>query len=447
MAEDITFINPSAKNAFPEIEKLKLGHPLFKNLFDKNDKPKIPAIQNKELTINDKHYILNSHLVEGTDRIRLYIIDNTRRKRAEQTLRETKDYLEKLINHANAPIIVWGPEYEIIRFNRAFEHLTGYENREVVGKKLGLLFPKDSKKDSLDKIEMTSSGEYWQAVEIPVLRKDGSVKIALWNSANIYADDGTTLVATIAQGQDITEMKRIDRAKTEFISLAAHQLRTPLATISLTSEMMLRGVAGEINKEGREYLESIFSEVKSMSEMIETFLNVSRIEMGTFPIEPRPTNLIQTADKIISGVLPQIESNRLKLKKKYSVDSLTMNLDPKIMRIVIENLLSNAIKYTAKGGTITLEIKKNDKEVLLTVADTGCGIPRDQQEKVFDKLYRATNVLEGKTEGSGLGLYLVRSVLEQSSGKVWLESGKNKGTIFYVSLPPEGMKKKEAAKT
>jgi PAS domain S-box-containing protein len=134
------------------------------------------------------------------------------RKKTEESLRETRDYLEKLLNYANAPIIVWDTKSIITRFNHAFERLTGYTNKEVIGKKLHILFPEVSRKESLKKIERTLSGEYWESVEIPVLCKDGSIKIALWNSANIYTKDAGTLVATIAQGQDITDRKQAEEA-------------------------------------------------------------------------------------------------------------------------------------------------------------------------------------------------------------------------------------------
>jgi PAS domain S-box-containing protein len=140
------------------------------------------------------------------------IRDITERKRAEEALRETRDYLESLINYANAPIIVWDPASKISRFNHAFEHLTGYTADEVIGQELSLLFPEASQDESLSKIARTLSGEYWESVEIPILSKVGDVRVALWNSANIYAEDGTTLLATIAQGTDITERKRTEEA-------------------------------------------------------------------------------------------------------------------------------------------------------------------------------------------------------------------------------------------
>lgn len=136
------------------------------------------------------------------------LADITNRKQAEEKLRETRDYLENLIDYANAPIIVWDPKFRITRFNHAFEHLTGLKADQVLGKSLHILFADGSRNESIDHIKRTLSGERWETVEIPIKRKDGDVRIVLWNSANVYDKDGTTVIATIAQGQDITEQKQ-----------------------------------------------------------------------------------------------------------------------------------------------------------------------------------------------------------------------------------------------
>ncbi|MBU1874376.1 PAS domain-containing protein [bacterium] len=139
--------------------------------------------------------------------------------KVEETFRKTRDYLDKLITYASAPIIVWDPDFRITRFNKAFEQLTGYASGEVIGKELRLLFPEISRNESLSKIEQTTGGEFWESVEIPILRKDGDARVALWNSANIYAKDDKTLLATIAQGVDITERKK---AKEDLIASKAY---------------------------------------------------------------------------------------------------------------------------------------------------------------------------------------------------------------------------------
>ena len=151
----------------------------------------------------------------GKNAIQAALTDITERKQAEEALQNTRDYLENLINYANAPIIVWDPESKITRFNHAFEHLAGYTAGEVIGKELKMLLPEASRNESLTKIARALSGEHWESLEIPILCKDGDVRVVLCNSANIYAQDGRTLLATIAQGQDITERKRAEETLRE----------------------------------------------------------------------------------------------------------------------------------------------------------------------------------------------------------------------------------------
>ena len=156
----------------------------------------------------------------------------TRVEERTSELRETRDYLDNLFNYANAPIIVWNPDYNITRFNHAFERLTGRTAEEVIGGKLDILFPDDSHDESMKHIREATSGERWEVVEIPIKHKDGTVHILLWNSANLYASDGKTVLATIAQGQDITERKKVEQMKDEFIGLVSHELRTPMTVIT-----------------------------------------------------------------------------------------------------------------------------------------------------------------------------------------------------------------------
>ncbi|GEM_PF-4766320 len=242
------------------------------------------------------------------------------------------------------------------------------------------------------------------------------------------------------------KLKEVDKAKSEFISLVAHQLRTPLSTISLTAEMLTRGLAGEINDKTKLYLENIATSVKGMSELIDTFLNISKIEMGTFPINPAPADLIKTVDGILTDLEPQISNKHLNFKKNYFTEQLAINLDQKAMRVILENLIANAIKYTDQGGAIAVDIFKQNQEIIIKVADNGWGIPKEQQVKIFEKRYRADNVKKTSAEGLGLGLYTVKLVIERTNGRIWFESEENQGTTFYVAFPAEGMRRKEKLK-
>jgi PAS domain S-box-containing protein len=176
--------------------------------------------------------------------------DITERKQMEKAIREARDYLEMLFNYANAPIVVWDPSFRITRFNHAFEHLSGYTAEEVIGKQLHMLFPEASREDSLNEIVRTSIGEYWESVEIPILRKDGNVRIALWNSASIYAEDEKTILATIAQGHDFTERKRAEeRIQSQLQHLKALCDIDRAITSSLDLRLTLKVVLQEVTNQ------------------------------------------------------------------------------------------------------------------------------------------------------------------------------------------------------
>jgi PAS domain S-box-containing protein len=199
------------------------------------------TLAQKEVQLQEHAIKLEQTVQERTSELRqanesLQVEINVR-KQAEEALRETSDYLENLLNSTNALIIVWDPTFQITRFNHAFEQLTGYTSKKVIGKPLDMLFPADSREGSLGLIKQTLSGEHWESVEIPILQRDGNIRIVLWNSANLYAADGHTLVATIAQGQDITTRKQIEE-KLHRLSLATEQSSEGMAIADLAGNML-----------------------------------------------------------------------------------------------------------------------------------------------------------------------------------------------------------------
>ena len=171
-----------------------------------------------------------------------------------------------------------------------------------------------------------------------------------------------------------------------------------------------------------------------MVNLVNALLNVSRLELGTFAVEPKLIELAEFVDVIIKDAKQETKRKKLQVKSFISGKS-TVNVDLNILHIVIQNLISNAIKYTPDKGQITMDINNKDHELLIKIVDSGYGIPKDQQDKVFTKFFRAENIRTQNTDGTGLGLYVVKSMLEKIGGKIWFESEENKGTTFYVDIP------------
>lgn len=172
-----------------------------------------------------------------------------------------------------------------------------------------------------------------------------------------------------------------------------------------------------------------------MITLVNTLLNVSRIELGTFSVEPKPIDLRQITDKIIEGLVPLMEKKQIAVNKRYDLDIPVIFLDPNLISIVVENLLSNAIQYTSESGKISIFIKNQPDTILLEVVDNGCGIPQSQQSRIFAKFFRADNARAKIAGGNGLGLYMSKTIVDRSGGKIWFESEEGKGTKFYVELP------------
>ena len=352
------------------------------------------------------------------------------------------------VDNASDHIVITDPDGIVLYANQAVTKITGFEISEVLGQKAGskILWGGLENQALYEKLWDTIKNKKLPFIgEINNKRKNGALYVA---DAKINPVLNATGEVAFFVGieRDITKLKEVDKAKTEFVSLASHQLRTPLSSINWYAEMLLAGDAGKLKTEQQKFVEEIYTGNQRMVDLVNALLNVSRIELGTFAIEPEEVDLKKLAESVLEELTPLVQQNKLKVTFDYDQTLPIMILDPKLTRIIFQNLLSNAAKYTPEGGKIKLTVGKKGRNVLIEVSDTGYGIPKEQQDRIFGKLFRADNVREKDTNGTGLGLYILKSIVENSKGKVWFTSEENKGTIFSVTLPLQGMKKKVGSK-
>ncbi|MDP2630900.1 MAG: HAMP domain-containing sensor histidine kinase [Candidatus Uhrbacteria bacterium] len=257
--------------------------------------------------------------------------------------------------------------------------------------------------------------------------------------------------------EDITETERVSQAKTDFVSTASHQLRTPLSIMRWYSELLLGGEGGKPSKKQSEYLNEILQGARRMADLIDALLTVSRIELGTFSVELKDTDVSALAASVKGDFVPIIAAKKLILTERYAEGLPHMRTDSRLLHAIYYNLLSNAVKYSHEGGTITIDIHAveagdevsgkivPEKSLVCSVSDTGYGIPEFQKMLIFTKFFRADNARINVPDGTGLGLYIVKSLVEYMKGMIWFESTENKGTTFYVVLPLAGTLAKEGA--
>lgn len=235
---------------------------------------------------------------------------------------------------------------------------------------------------------------------------------------------------------DVTREKIIERMKTEFVSLAAHQLRTPLSGTKWALKMMLDGDLGQITADQKEFLEKTYKSNERMINLINDLLDVARIEEGRYLFNPILSQLESVVEFVLNSNKEEIKKKNIKLEfRKPSKFLPKVMLDVEKMRLVIQNFFDNAIKYTPAGGKIEVSLSVDNKEVEFSIRDSGVGIPEDQRPRVFSKFFRASNVIKMETDGSGLGLFISKNIIEAHGGKVWFESKEGQGSTFYFILP------------
>ncbi len=242
-------------------------------------------------------------------------------------------------------------------------------------------------------------------------------------------------IETLVILHNITREKRIEQTKTEFVSISAHQLRTPLSAIKWTLRMLLDGDLGTINKKQKEFIEKTYKSNERMISLINDLLNVTRIEEGRYLYKKELSDVENICRDVIKFYQEKIKTKKIKFKFIAPDRSLKVSIDKEKIDLAIRNIFENAIKYTPSKGNITMILDYGIKELKFSVSDTGVGIPVDQQYRVFTKFFRGANIIRMDTEGTGLGLFIAKNIIIAHKGRIWFESKEREGTTFYFTLP------------
>lgn len=418
------------------------------------------AINDMAMSLINEHFNLEKKVDEQTHQLSEKVEDLEKAKtasvnlledlsRAKNEIEQSKTKDDALLSSIGDGVFALDVNHEVILFNKAASHITGYSEQEVLGHRFDevLKFEVRSTGDKDAKfIEKSLTGKASKMPRTTYLkRKDGRWVPVADSSSPVM--DKNRVIGAIVVFRDITKDLEIETTKNEFVSLASHQLRTPLTAIGWYTELLLKDEHHELQGDQKKYLKEVAVGNRRMIELVNALLNLSRLELGTVAVEPKEVKLSEVVSSVTAELSHELKLRKQTIKIDVPSDIPQFKSDPQLLRIIIQNLMSNAVKYTPTQGHIELKAVFNKtpttiqshkvakNTITILVKDNGFGIPKSEVDKIFTKLYRATNIRTKNTDGTGLGLYMVKMLCGILKSKIWFESHEGKGSTFYINIP------------
>jgi len=364
----------------------------------------------------------------------------TQRKLAEEALKRSEEKYRELISTSIDGIISIDSQMRIILWNHGAEIIFGYTEKEILGHNITKIVPDryhPTKIKGFNKFKKTGSGKIINKVlEVNGLKKNGEeipieLSVSARKSDNSYI--ATAIIRDIRERKEAEEkLRKIDEMKSEFLSNVSHELRTPLQSISGFTKLILSGKVPDPTTQ-QEFLQIIDRETAHLGNLINSLLDMSRLESGRFQINKQ---LLPIRDIIIDSVKSfhtLARDKDISLSEDIPAQLPEMEIDGERFRQVVINLLSNAIKYSNPGGSVTVKVEQHDNELLFLVADRGVGMSEESLHHLFERFYRAEDKLA--RGGTGLGLYITKQIIEAHGGQIWAESKLGEGSTFSFTLP------------
>ena len=356
-----------------------------------------------------------------------------RNARQMEQLREEKARVDAVIANSPNGVMILDPDLHIVITNRAFSELVGVAADEAKGKPCHEVLALEN----LTGDHLCQEGRHpppltgiWQG-EGDIVRP-GYKRITVGVTYFPLFDRSGNLINVIATLSDITRYREAEELKSTFISVISHELKTPVSLIKGYASTLARDDANWDDDIIREIGQVIEDESDRLNDLINNLLDASRIQAGALTLDIDDVSLEHIARTSVERFKTQTDKHRFELD--FVDDLPTVQADSRRLRQVIDNLISNAIKYSPEGGTIRVGGWQEDDRVVTYVADEGIGIPKDEQVAVFDRFFRVDSGLRRNTQGVGLGLFLVKAIIEAHDGAVWLNSEPGKGTTFFFAL-------------
>lgn len=395
----------------------------------KNEKERLNTLEEKRL-LTEKY---SKELEQKVDNKTIELLD-------------AKKHIEIVIESLTNGLVEYDSNNQIIRLNRAAEKILGVDKEFIVGREI---LKDDLKLISLSSIALVTHPSLCEDLK-SVSRDVSGVDADVFELTIKYPIERNIQVASVpvtgvGQGdrmgtlkiiRDVTREKLISRSKSEFISIAAHQLRTPLSGIKWSLHLLLSGDFGKLKKDQQEIINEAFGTNEKMISLVNDLLNVARIEDGRFGYEFKKGNFSDLVEQLVDVSKSHAREKNIELNFTNNSNGLVeFVFDQSKISVALQNLIDNAVKYTRKGGKVEVVLTNNDELAQVDVIDNGVGVPENQIERLFTKFFRAENVTSLPVSGSGLGLFITRNIIVRHGGDIQVHSKEGKGTTFTVMLP------------
>ena len=330
---------------------------------------------------------------------------------------------------------------DIVQFNGAAERILGLPRRQVIGQHISALaglYASSGGAVWLDAIQRwlddPTSYHPGEDVEVQLNLDNGRFVSVILSPVNM----GEQFLGTVSVFRDITREIELDRMKSEFVATVSHELRTPMTSIKGYADLLLLGAAGGVTDQQQRFLSTIKTNADRLSILVNELLDISRVDRGIVKLNLMPTDVQDVVDLTVNHLQSRIsgENKQLRVIVNIPEDIPQIRADYDKFTQILNNLVDNAFNYTRAGGTVTITAKADGPNVLFSVADTGIGIAREKQERVWQRFFRDDDEdLVKATSGTGLGLSIVKEYVNMHNGEIWLESETGKGTTFFVRIP------------
>jgi len=348
----------------------------------------------------------------------------------EAEIRKARNYFQAIVENSPYGICVTDRQRNVMMANRAVTEITGFSPSDLVGKPVLELYPPGEKAQKFE----IKPGAAQPVRQLRFRRKDGG-EVPVLVTYSLVPEPGGRGEFIIESFSDQSDRRRVDQLKNEFVFVAAHELRNPVTAIRLLLDIIFEDKRLAVDPIMRGYLAKIQEANERLLHLVDDLLEVSRTEAGKLQIQVNPQNIVASINGLLAEMRPTAVSKGVMFQYEPPPSMPYVLADAVKLKEILTNLMANAIKYNVAGGSIRLNHESRGNELITSVADTGIGISEEDKKRIFQKFWRSEDLAVRAQPGTGLGLFIVKELVERMGGRVWAESKRGEGSTFFFSLP------------